>query len=236
MGRKQDIENAITGVLDTSFTEREGRVVPATGDVTNNQAVKINAAFLYADLAGSATIWKSCPWDTTAKIIRAFLDSASRIIRANGGEIRSFDGDRVMGVFMGDYKCTYATRAAREIFWATDQVLAAKAKIKFKSVKGANLHIKCAVGVDVGDARAVRGGIRASNDLIWIGRAPSMAAKLSDAREYPHCVFIHKDVHKVLGDAEKASGETNIWEPRNFQFAGDTHSLYRTKFYRTPPG
>lgn len=220
----------------TLALQREGRVVPETGDITNSQAVKIKAAFLYADLAGSATIWKNCPWDTTAKIIRAFLDSSSRIIKAHGGEIRSFDGDRVMGVFMGDLKCTNATRAAREIFWATDQVLAPKAKIKFKSVRNANLHMKCGVGVDVGDARAVRGGIRASNDLIWIGRAPSMAAKMSDEREYPHCVFIHKDVHKVLSDAEKEPGGSDIWEPRNFKFAGDTHSVYRTKFYRTPKG
>jgi adenylate cyclase len=236
MGRKQDIENAVDNVLGTSFTEREGKVVPSTGDVANNQAVKINATFLYADLAGSATIWKTCPWDTTAKIIRSFLDSASRIIRAHGGEIRSFDGDRVMGVFIGDYKNTNATRAAREIFWATDQVIAPKAKAKFNSVKNARLHIKCCVGVDVGDCRAVRGGIRANNDLIWIGRAPSMAAKLSDEREFPYCVFIHKDTYNKLADAEKLFGTTKIWEARSLTFAGETHSVYRTNYYKIPPG
>jgi adenylate cyclase len=234
MGRKEDLSAAIETILATGFIEREGRVVPTTEDVAYNAAVKLDAAFLYADLAGSAKLWRLCPWDTTAKIIRAFLDAASRCIRANGGEIRSFDGDRVMGVFIGDYKNTNATRAAREIFYATDQVLAPKAKAKFQSIQKAGIHVKCCVGVDVSTTRAVRGGIRSNNDLIWIGRAPSMAAKLSDLRDYPYCVWIHNATHAMLGSAEKNVGSTPIWEARTFTFAGEGHTVYRTKYFKYP--
>ncbi|MEA2759322.1 MAG: adenylate cyclase [Methylobacteriaceae bacterium] len=234
MGWKESLEQSVDQILETKFEEREGRVVPTSADVTNSEAVQIDGVFLYADLAGSAALAKNCPWSTTAKIIRAFLDVSSRLIRAYDGEIRSFDGDRVMGVFMGDQKNTYATRCAREIFYCVENIVGPKASKKFKSVTDAAIKLKCSVGVDRGTSRAVRAGIRANNDLIWIGRAPSMAAKLSDVREYPYCVFIHKDVYNKLPDSEKKEGETSIWETRTYKFAGEEHTVYRTNWTRTP--
>jgi len=231
---KDTLESSIDDILGTSFNERDGRVVPTTEDVKNNEAVKLDAVFLYADLAGSGELARHCPWDTTAKVIRAFLDASTRIIRVYGGEIRSFDGDRVMGVFLGDMKNTYATRAAREIFYATERLIGPKASKKFTSISSNNIKLKCGVGVDYGTGRAVRAGIRSNNDLIWIGRAPSMAAKLSDIRSYPHCVFIHEDVYKMLADSEKMDGSKNMWEKQSFNFAGAAHNIYRTNYFRTP--
>jgi class 3 adenylate cyclase len=43
--------------------------------------VKLDAVFLYADLAGSSRLARVCQWQTTAKIIRAYLDVATRLIR-----------------------------------------------------------------------------------------------------------------------------------------------------------
>ena len=93
------LKGRVDTLFGSNFEQREGRVVPATADVAlKDGAVKIEAAFLYADLAGSAKLSKTCPWTTTAKIIRAFLDCATRLIIKHGGHVRSFDGDRVMGV------------------------------------------------------------------------------------------------------------------------------------------
>jgi class 3 adenylate cyclase len=234
MSWTETLQNEVDDIFGTNFDERDGRVVPTSQDVGNSQAVKLDATFLYADLAASAKLAKTCPWSTTAKVIRAYLSCSTRLIRAWGGEIRSFDGDRVMGVFVGDTKNTYAVRCAREIFYTTDQILAPKATKNFKSIRDADIKIRCCVGVDTGDSRAVRAGIRSSNDLIWIGRPPSMAAKLSDIREYPYCVYIHKDAYNKLPESDKIFNGANIWEKRNFVFAGETHSAYRTKFYKTP--
>jgi len=127
MALKDDLTNAVDGILAKTFADRDGQKVPTSEDVTlANGAVKLDAAFLYADLAGSGQIAKICPWDTTAKIIRAYLDCATRIIRAHGGEIRSFDGDRVMGVFIGDLKRTNAVKAAFKINWATENLIQKK--------------------------------------------------------------------------------------------------------------
>jgi class 3 adenylate cyclase len=234
MGWTEDIDTWVENHLTTAFEVRTGRVVPTTEDVGNKQAVELDAAFLYADLAGSSDLARHCPWETTAKIIRAFLDASTRLIKAYGGEVRSFDGDRVMGVFMGDSPRVYSTRCAREIFYTVENILGPKATKKFQSVSNNNIKLKCGVGVDFGTSRTVRAGIRNSNDLIWIGRPPNMAAKLSDIREYPYCVFVHKVVYDALGDADKIVDGKNIWESRSYTLSGVAHTVYRTNYTKRP--
>jgi adenylate cyclase len=232
---KSDLTDAVDGILGKSFEQRDGQKVPTSADVAlANGAVKLEAAFLYADLAGSGLIAKVCPWDTTAKIIRAYLDCAVRIMRAHEGEIRSFDGDRVMGVFMGGSKRSNAVRSALKIKWATAQLIQKMATERFASVKNNDIKIRQACGIDVGVTRAVRAGVRNNNDLIWIGRPPSFAAKLSDLREHPYSTFISKAVHDSLLDDAKSSNGVEIWESRTIMFAGATESIYRSNYWWEP--
>lgn len=229
------LTSEIETILTTKWDERNGNVVPESNDITlKDGAVKIEGTFLYADLAGSSGLAKLCPWSTTAKIIRAYLDCCTRSIRAHGGEVRSFDGDRVMAIFKGDSPNTSAARCAREIDWMVEKVLNPKANEKFESVQKNSIHIKHCVGIDTGTAVAVRAGIRNNNDLIWIGRAPSFAAKLSDVREYPYSVYITKACYDKLADSSKKTGETIIWEARSFLFAGESQSVYRTQYLAEP--
>lgn len=230
-----DLTAETNEILRTKWDVRDGTVIPESDTVAlKNGAVKVNATFLYADLAASSKLAQICPWETTAKIIRAYLHIAIRLIRAYGGEIRSFDGDRVMGVFMGETKNTYAIRCAREIFWMIENYLAPHATKEFQSIKNNEIVIRQCVGVDTGTAIAVRAGIRNNNDLVWIGRAPSLAAKLSDVREYPYCVLISDDCFKKLGDSEKKNGENSIWESRSLTFGGKAMTVHRTKWMRRP--
>lgn len=232
MALKEDLETAVDAIFGTKLQEREGRVVPRTEDVRDNQAVKLNATFLYADLAGSARIAAVCPWETTAKIIRAYLACATRIIRAYKGEVRSFDGDRVMAVFIGNSPNSDAADCAREIFWATENVIQVKARQKFNSVKNNDLKIRQACGIDTGESRAVRAGIRANADLIWIGKAPSFAAKLSDLREFPYCTFISSRVHAALRPQAKAPGGLQIWQARTATIGNVKETVYRSKYWK----
>ncbi|MEO6851325.1 MAG: adenylate/guanylate cyclase domain-containing protein, partial [Mucilaginibacter sp.] len=198
-------------------------------------SVKLNATFLYADLAGSSVLAETCPWQTTAKIIRAYLDTCSRLIRAYGGEIRSFDGDRVMGIFKSNFSNIEAVNCAREIDWVVSNVLNPKAKAKFASIKNNNITIKHCIGIDSGEVVAVRTGIRNYNDLIWIGRPPSFAAKLSDIREYPFEVHISKTCYDALSANDKTDSSNNpIWENRTYKFAGTDQTVYRTKYFLEP--
>lgn len=223
------LTNEVSNILDISWDERSGTVIPETTDITlKNGAVNIKATFLYADLAGSSILAKKCPWQTTAKIIRSYLDSAVRLIRYYGGEVRSFDGDRVMGIFIGDTPNTDAANCARNIDWVVSYVINPKAKDKFESIRNNEIKIKHCVGVDTSEARAVRSGIRNNNDLIWIGKAPSFAAKLSDLRKYPYEVYISADSYKAMLDTAKKDGEKNIWETQVVTISGESHTVYRT--------
>jgi adenylate cyclase len=139
-----------------------------------------------------------------------------------------------MGVFIGDMKNTYAVRCAREIFWMTENVLSPKARSRFTSISKNNISIQQCVGMDTGSAVAVRAGIRNNNDLIWIGRPPSLAAKLSDVREFPYCVFISDRCFRALGDAERNYSGASIWEARTINFGGSKVSVHRTKWMKGP--
>jgi adenylate cyclase len=86
--------------------------VPSTENVAlSGGGVKIAATMLYADLADSTTL---AMWDrrVAAGVCKAFLAFASRLIRVSDGDVRSFDGDRVMGVFIGKTKNRSAVKCA----------------------------------------------------------------------------------------------------------------------------
>jgi adenylate cyclase len=215
-------------IFDTKWDARNGTVLPEPENVTlSGGAVRVTATFLYADLAGSSLLAQYCPWETTAKIIRAYLDISTRLIRAYGGQVRSFDGDRVMGIFKTDTPNIHAVKCAREIDWMVHNVLNPKAKT-YNSIKNNNIVIKHCVGVDTSEAVAVRAGISGNNDLIWIGKAPSFAAKLSDIRKYPYEVYISKECYDKIGASNQSPDGKNIWVAETFEYAGSKYTVYKT--------
>lgn len=230
------LQDRVATLFDTTFNVRDGTVIPTTDDVTlKDGAVKIDATFLYADLAGSAKLSDACPWSTTAKIIRAFLDCSTRLIRKHGGEIRSFDGDRVLGVFIGDRKNSNAALCGREIHWAVRKIIDPKAKAQFASVRNNGIDIRHCSGIDTGEVRAVRSGVRNHNDLIWIGKAASFSAKLSDVRDAGYHTYISSRVYNRLNaDAKNDSDGKNAWTSTNFRFAGKTETVYKSNHWKKP--
>lgn len=177
-----DLILAARDVLDADWQIKDGRTVPETDDVVlKNGAVRVQATYAYADMAGSSALAQLCYAHVTAKIIRAYVGTATRVLRGYGGEIRSFDGDRVMAIFMGPDKNTKAVRAALALNWAVAEILRPDIAEKWPDVQK-SWRLDHGVGVDTGEALIVRGGVRGSNDLISIGGAPNVAAKLSDLR------------------------------------------------------
>ena len=230
-----DLCEKIDDRLAVSFSQRDGQVIPSTSSVAlKDGAVKLEATFLYADLAGSSALSQVCPWQTTAKIIKRYLYVCSRLITAWGGEIRSFDGDRVMGIFIGETPSNNAVKCAREIDYTIFKALDPKAKSQFKSVRENGINIRHCVGIDHGESRAVRGGIRDSNDLLWIGKPPSFAAKLSDIRDYPREVYISSRVYSRLNADQKIVDGKNIWTSESFDFAGKSETVYSTTTVKEP--
>ena len=230
------LKGRVDTLFDTTFNERDGRVVPTTSDVTlKDGAVKIDATFLYADLAGSAKLSKVCPWSTTAKIIRAFLDCSTRLIIKHGGVVRSFDGDRVMGIFIGDSKNSSASICGREIHWSVRKIIQPSAQKKFQSIRNNSIEIRHGVGIDTGEVRAVRSGVRDNNDLIWIGKAASFSAKLSDIRDVGNHTYISSRVYNKLNKEAKFKEDgSNMWTGTTFSFAGEDETVYKSNQWKKP--
>ena len=112
MGLRADLKSDIAGVFAAQWRERDGTVVPDDDSVTlGNDAVKLQATVLYADLADSTQLVDGHFAWFSAEMYKTFLHCAARIIRSEQGTITAYDGDRAMAVFLGDHKNSSALRA-----------------------------------------------------------------------------------------------------------------------------
>lgn len=230
---REDLISARDDIVGTAFTTRNGNVVPVTKDVGYDQAVKLNATYLYADMADSSGLNRACPAETVGKVLRLYLDLSVRIIRRHDGHIRSFDGDRVMGIFIGDGRADRAVKAAMQIRYCCDELIQPTIRSKYKSVREAGWVIKPGCGIATSDALLVRGGVRkAGSDLVSIGIAPNLAAKLSDIRGLPYTTRIGAGTYKTLGDSAKVSKGKNMWQgPYTQEMGGADYSYYRSSYW-----
>ena len=145
------IETSVNDIIKAVWDIKDGKVVPKTDDIVmKNGGRLLDATYVYADLGDSSKLAQSLKKEAAAKIIRAYVNTATRILRYHGGEIRSFDGDRVMAVFIGDDKDWKAVRAAYAINWAVNEVI--RPAIKEGWSDGDKFsNIKHRVGVDTGE-------------------------------------------------------------------------------------
>lgn len=236
MGLNADTTTGIDGVLNATWAITNGTVVPETEDVVlKNGGRRIDATYVYADMANSSALAQAVKDEIVAKVIRSYLNAAGRILKHYGGEIRSYDGDRVMAIFIGGSKNTSAAKAAFNLNWAVKKVIRRKLDAKWpQSLSEFTLHQ--GVGIATGEALIVRAGVRNDNDLISIGSAPNVAAKLSELRGAPD-IYITSDVYSGLNDSvkERINGTTPIWSKCNNEMIGGTSvEVYGTDYWRSP--
>lgn len=236
MAVSDDIDGSIKQIFDTTWSERTGQLVPSTEDVAlANGAVKLDAVVLYADLFHSTELARKFPRSVAAKIVRAYLSSMTRLVNHRDGSVRSFDGDRVMGVFVGKSKNSAAARCALNMNYIVTKVLRPKAEAKFPSLKEKGFVIKHCVGVSSSEViYVVRGGIRGSNDLVFIGSAPNIAAKLSEVRNSPYHSYLTWDVYKNLNDESKYSKGQDMWESVYRTLGDERWHCYKSSWWWKP--
>jgi adenylate cyclase len=236
MSAKSDkIESDIDEIFDTAWDTRDGQVVPTTQDISlSDGAVFLDATYVYADMADSTGLAQTATQKQTGKIIRAYLNAASRLLKDNGGEIRGFDGDRVLAIFIGTNKNSQAAKAALQINWAVGQSIRETIKVKWPDL---DWTLKHRVGVDTGKAMLVRGGVRGSNDIVSVGGAPNIAAKLSGLKTGP-ATFITHEVYSALHKSSKfggTNGDKSMWaDAGNVTFGGKKIEIWSSTWYWKP--
>jgi class 3 adenylate cyclase len=220
MSLQDDLANDVNTLLNQEWSIREGQVVPTSDSIAlAGGAAKLSATILYADLADSTELAIKYDRRVAAKVYKCFLSCCSKIIRARGGDIRSFDGDRVMSIFVGNYKNTSAAKCALQINHAFLKIIKPKLEAKYDSLKSGSYKLAHCVGIDTSEVLTVRAGIRKNNDLVWVGRAPNIAAKLSTLRESPFHSYITEDVYNSLAEEAKLSSGAKkpMWESRSWK-------------------
>lgn len=231
MGIKDDVANEIDATISQAWDIRDGQVVPDTSDVAlAGGGVKLNSTILYTDLADSTELAMDFDRRVAAKVLKAFLGMGTRLIRHEQGEIRSFDGDRVMGIFIGDVKNTRAVRCALKINWAFLNLLVPKLIAKYPTLSSDSFKLAHCTGVDTSEILAVRAGLRNNNDLVWVGRAPNVAAKLSNLRTSPHHSYITGEVYDQMLPEAKMSGDKNMWEERKWTAFPKVSRIFRSSW------
>ncbi|RZU39304.1 adenylate/guanylate cyclase domain-containing protein [Edaphobacter modestus] len=226
MSLKSELEEAVQGIFKSSWTIRDGTVVPDADTVKlTNDAVKLTGTVLYADMADSTKMVDHSTSQRSAESYKAFLHCAAKIIRGEGGTITAYDGDRIMAVFLGNSKNSDAVRAAMKIRFASRDIIN---PAKIAQYADDPYPVVQAIGIDTSSLFVANSGVRGAKDLVWVGRAANHAAKMAALPE--SYVYISADVYGRLNDRSKFSGGVDMWEARTWT-AFDSRTIYRSSYY-----
>jgi class 3 adenylate cyclase len=216
MGLKEDLTSEVRKIFRDKWEERDGRVVPEPKDVgLANVGVNLDATVLYADIDGSTSMVDTKHKQFAAEVYKTYLLCAVRIIKAEGGVVTAYDGDRVMAVFIGDSKNTTAVRTGLKIKSAVVNII----NPLIKEVRNSDFVLRQVVGIDTSTLMAAQTGIRGTNDLVWVGRAANWAAKMCSISEQPYQTIISDTVFKNMNDEVKYSSAERklMWEHRSWK-------------------
>lgn len=109
MSLGDDLAKAVEAVFRKQWTTRKGQKVPESEELRlDNDAVTLEGTVLYADLDASTNLVDSYKPTFAAEIYKTYLHCAAKIIRSENGVITSYDGDRIMAVYIGKSKNTSA--------------------------------------------------------------------------------------------------------------------------------
>jgi class 3 adenylate cyclase len=224
------LETDVAKIFATLWEKRIGQQVPEPEDVKlGNDAVLLKGTVLYADLVESTNLVSRYNPAFAAEIYKSYLECAARVIRRNGGDITSYDGDRIMAVFFGESPNTRAAKSALYINYCVEYIIKPALKLQYPD---SDYIVRQAVGIDSSDLFVANTGIRGSHELVWVGRAANYAAKLCDIREENYTSWITADVYNVLNDQAKyydghLMWEEGVWKER-------TIKVYRSNWWLRP--
>ena len=229
MNLNEELQSEVVKILKFKWDERNGQKVPSSEDLRlGNDAVKLDGTVLYADLDASTNLVDEYKPFFAAEIYKSYLYCAAKIIKSEGGVITSYDGDRIMAVFIGDFKNTSATRTALKINYAVNNIINPAIEKQYEN----GYKIRQVVGIDTSPLFAARTGVRGSNDIVWVGRAANYAAKLTSLSS-DYASRMTESVYKKIHDSVKYSNDRDlIWEKVTWNTMGKM-TIYRSSWWWT---
>lgn len=238
---KQEIENKVDSVLKEPFTQYDIDSVP---DIENNPDSRLTHGntgfageftFLYVDMRGSSTYTDQHRLKTITKIYKAYHHCMVECIKQFNGKVRSFDGDRVLAVFDGKAKVNNSINCAMKMTGCRYDILQPKIKTAFS-----NDSFSLGIGISTGNIMVSKAGVgydKNTRDLIWIGDAPNLGAKLSDEADSPYSIYICETTFGRLLEnnryTTKDGVKIDMWTKTSFNFKNELIDIYKTGYYRS---
>lgn len=210
MGMFEDLSSDVSRFMSGEWDTQNAYVVPEASALRlGNHAKTLKAVVLYADISDSTSLVDKHQPRLVAAMFKAFLHCAARIIKSEGGEIVSYDGDRVMAVYIGDHMTHQAVRSALRLNYSVANIVNKNIKHQLKS----GYELKHVVGIDAGSLFVSRIGVRGDNDLVWIGSPANYAAKMSSFNGYKTYIT-ERALKRLSGDyRERFSWKRLVWTP-----------------------
>lgn len=226
MALEDDISSEVNGILAGLWTERDGNVVPdPTSLRMYNDGVWLDSTILYADIADSTVMVDTNSATFCAEVYKCFLHAAGKIIRSEGGVITAYDGDRVMAIFIGEYKNTRAVRAALKVNYARKYIINPAITRQYQHTAFELGHV---VGVDTSRVMAARIGVRGANDLVWVGRAANHAAKMASLSSDFQTRISSQVYDAIIAELKTSDDGRDMWE--RVTWTGMNREIYRSKW------
>jgi class 3 adenylate cyclase len=156
-------------------------------------------------------------------------------VKAGNGRVRSFDGDRVLGIFAGASRADQAVETAMRMVGCKNEILIPKIRAKYQ-----NDSFDIGIGVATGPALAIKAGVghdMNNRDLVWIGDPPNLGSKLSDVARQPDSIYICRTTFELLGASNRCttkSGEKiDLWERKTLSLDYGQVDCYSSIWYRS---
>lgn len=212
MAFKDDLDAVVRRIFRERWETRKGVKVPDPEDLAlgNNAAIEFDrATVLYADLSGSTALVDSKTWMFAAEVYKTFLHCAGQIINNEGGSITSYDGDRIMAIFVGNSQTTTAAKCGLKINYVVKNIVNPALANQYPSE---SYRVKQVVGIDTSPIRAARTGVRGDNDIVWVGRSANYAAKLTELNTTEN-TWVTEDAYNQMHDDVKFGGNPKeaVW-------------------------
>lgn len=237
----KEIINKVNAVLNEQFIQFDIDEIPDIENKPNSRLTHGNTGFLgeftflYVDMRGSSSFTNEHRLQTITKIYKAYHHCMVECIKVFSGQVRSFDGDRVLAVFAGKSKLNNAINCAMKMVGCRYDLLQPKINETFSNDK-----FSLGIGIATGTAMVSKAGIgydKNTRDLIWIGDSPNLGAKLSDVADSPNSIYICKTSFEKLSDSNRFTTidgvKTEMWTKSSFNFKNKTIEIYKTGFYRS---
>lgn len=206
----EEISKDIDDFRSTEFVYSDYNGVPNRSDAgltfgygETKKGKKINTCVLFVDIRNSVELTGKHQNITMAKLYTVFTNAVIKAAKRYNGHIRNIIGDRVMVVFDPDNCFVNSVDCAITINHIADI-------ISKKFISG----FKCGIGIDYGEMRVLKVGVRKHGidgvehrGLVWTGKPANFASRLTDSA--------NKEIEKIQFEVKKK--RYNILNPLPFQ-------------------